>query len=228
MSFNETYNPNDYHSTWENQETGITGTHSTPTATYFGPATRASYDEAQWALTVPVTHEIYLDPAHPSDRQRKIGEPAFFKPSSDGYHLGPALAILHSIPAAREALLAQEYVLDDYGYNDRWWSGEKIEASRITDITENDGTGEIVVGPEPSQVVMEVQRLMAFLDRTTRGYGSVDSLAKMDEVSELLQGGRWSSVGLIDVSHADFLGRAASYFLQEMVLRYYKTLQHGR
>lgn len=210
MSLHET---TDYHSSWENQETGITGTHSTPTAPYFGPATRASYEEAQWALTVPVTHEIYLDPAHPSDRQRKVGEPAFFKPSSDGYHLGPALAILHSIPAAREALLAPEYVLDDYGYNDRWWSGEKIEASRITDITENEGVGEIVAEPELSEVVTEVQRLMAFLDRTTRSYGSVDSLAKMDEVSELLQGGMWPSVKSIEVLMLIFLaGQLTTFF----------------
>lgn len=175
---------------WGDQETGITGTHTTPTAPYFGPATRSSYDPTDWALTTtaPVTHEIYLDPAHPSDRQRKEGEPAFFKPSSDGYHLGPALAIFHSIPAARNALLVPGCVLDDYGCNEGWWSGQPIEASRITNVVENDGSEE--VKPEPTEVIVEVQRLMAFLDRTKRGYGCVDSLAKMRTVYEELQGGR--------------------------------------
>ncbi|KAF8428612.1 hypothetical protein EV426DRAFT_585045 [Tirmania nivea] len=187
MKFGDNYNP-DY-SAWGNQETGITGTHSTPTAPTFGPATRPTYDSSQWALTtIPATREIYIDPAHPSDRQRKEGEPAFFKPSSDGFHLGPALAIFHSIPAAREALLAPQCVVDDYGYNERWWSGEKIEGPRITNIIDHEGTDEMVAEPEPSEVVLEVQRLIAFLDRTMRGYGSVDSLAKMQDVYEQLQG----------------------------------------
>lgn len=194
MSLDDNYNSSDYDTRWGPQETGITGTHSTPTAPHFGPATRASYEESQWALTtLPVAHEIYLDPTHPSDRQRKDTEPAFFKPSSDGFHLGPALAILHSIPAAREALLAPHLAIDDYGYNERWWSGERIEASRITNIIETEGTEEVMAQPESSEVVIEVQRLMAFLDRTMRGYGSVDSLAKLPEVNEHLQGGKLGS-----------------------------------
>jgi len=48
-----------------------------------------------------------------------------------------------------------------------------------------------VAEPKPSEVILEVQRLMAFLDRTMRGYGSVDSLAKMQGVYEQLQGGKW-------------------------------------
>ena len=190
MSLADNYNSSDF-PVWGGQETGITGTHSTPTAPTFGPATRPTYDPSQWALTtIPATREIYVDPPHPSDRQRKEGEPAFFKPSSDGFHLGPALAIFHSIPTAREALLAPQYVIDDYGYNERWWSGEKIEGSRITNIADHDGTEEMVAEPEPSEVVLEVQRLMAFLDRTMRGYGSVDSLARMQDVYEQLQGGK--------------------------------------
>ncbi|KAF8463658.1 hypothetical protein BDZ91DRAFT_731373 [Kalaharituber pfeilii] len=188
LSLETDYN-NDYDSRWGNQETGITGAHSTPAPPYFGPATRPSYDPEKWAVaTIPVTHEIYLDPVHPGDRQRKDKEPAFFKPSSDGYNLGPALAILHSIPAARTALLAPIRVLDDYGYNERWWSGESIEASRISTIVENE-----VPEPDPSEVVVEVQRLMAFLDNTKRGYGSVDSLAKMHSVYEEQQGEQLSS-----------------------------------
>ena len=184
MSLSDNYQP-DFDNRWSQQESGITGTHSTPTEPYFGPATRQEYDPSEWAMTATrTTHEIYLDPANPQDRMRKAGEPTFFKPSENGYHLGPALAILHSIPAAREALIMPNTVLEDYGHNERWWSGEAIETSRITTVIEGDAPDK----KQPSEVIVEVQRLMAFLDNTIRGYGSVDSLAKMRSVYEEQQG----------------------------------------
>lgn len=99
-----------------------------------------------------------------------------------GYNIGPALSIFHSIPLAKRAMLLPEQVLEEYGYNDRWWSGEAIEAPRIVNL-ESDR-----VGPEIGDVVVETQRLMAFLECTNRAYGSVDSLAKLPSMPESQEG----------------------------------------
>ena len=106
-------------------------------------------------------------------------------------------------------------MIDDYGYNERWWSGEKIEGSRITNIIDHEGTEEMIAEPEPSEVVLEVQRLMAFLDRTMRGYGSVDSLAKMQDVYEQLQGGKWDPLFGLRI-------RAISNILTDQVPSFFK------
>lgn len=158
------------------QETGITGTHTSPTNPNFRDAESSQkYDPSQWALTTTQTVEIFLEPS-PVDRKRLLGEPAFLKPFNTGTNLSAALTILHSIPIAREALLAREYCHSDYGHADQWWNGQNIRMLRIINV--DDETSRI-----PEEFV-ETQRLMAFLDQTTRAYGSIESLATMQGIQD--------------------------------------------
>ncbi|KAL7273778.1 hypothetical protein RUND412_003355 [Rhizina undulata] len=166
------------------QETGITGTHTSPTNPYFGPAPPdREYDPGQWALTTTQTHEIYLDPA-PVDRRRLPGEPAFLKPAAPGQNLHAAITILHSIPLAREKLLMRDRILPDYGQDGQWWNGRKIQASRIINLADD----EMPAWSDVPDEIAEVQRIMAFLDQTKRAYGSVESLANISSIKDTSSG----------------------------------------
>lgn len=156
------------------QETGITGTHTSPTNPNFRDAVPGrEYDSNQWALTTTQTHEIFLPPS-PVDRKRQPGEPVFLKPTNSGSsNLSAAFTILHSIPSAREALLARNYCRSDYGHDDQWWDGQNIRILRIINVDD-----------EESQIpeeLVEVQRLIAFLDQSTRAYGSAEGIATIGD-----------------------------------------------
>jgi len=144
----------------------------------FGPANRAHYDTAKWALTLAghQAEEIHLHP-EPVERKRPKGSPAFFKPSPTGHRLPALLKILHAIPMAREALLNRSYLLPDYGHDKDWWDGTAIKHLRIVNL---DLEGKQVNNDD---IVYETQRLMAFLDDTKRAYGSAEVLANIDSIS---------------------------------------------
>lgn len=144
----------------------------------FGPANRAHYETAKWAMTVagPQAEEIHLNP-EPVDRKRPEGSPAFLKPSADGHRLPALLKILHAIPMARDALLNRSYTLPDYGHDKDWWDGTAIRHLRIVNL---DLEGNQV---NRDDIIYETQRLMAFLDDTKRAYGSADVLANMGKMS---------------------------------------------
>lgn len=150
------------------QETGVTNT----STVQFGPASREYYDTNKWALTThSSTHEIVLDP-DPADRRRLPGEPPCLRPFSSGRYLAPILTILHSIPLAREALLCRDYVAQDYGYDDEWWSGGVVRVPSVVELAKID------TSPYYDEIIYETQRLMAFLDKTHRSYGSVEGVAR--------------------------------------------------
>ena len=155
------------------QEMGVTDA----TGTHFGPATEAYYDNEKWAMTAARSHaqEILHNP-DPPFRKREPGAPAFLKPSPAGHYIPSLVTILHSIPIAREALLARDCTLSDYGTGEEWWDGVPIETPRVVTIDDlsND--------TEKWDVVFECQRLMAFLDRTERAYGSTDVLANTEGI----------------------------------------------
>ncbi|PWW78139.1 hypothetical protein C7212DRAFT_183374 [Tuber magnatum] len=159
------------------QETGITGTRTSPATSYLQPANPGrEYNPQDWALTT--THEIFLDPG-PSERKRKPGDPAFLRPANSGSNVATLLTVLHGIPAARESMLARDCLDRDYGHDDQWWNGQQIRILRVTN-TSDEETGE----PEITEGVIEVQRLMAFLDGTMRAYGSVESLTMIPGYQE--------------------------------------------
>lgn len=142
---------------------------------HFGPATRDSYDESSWGMTVinsSVREEI-ISP-DPEDRQRNADEPAFLRPSREALYVGGFLTILHSIPLAREALLLRDKVIPDYGHDAQWWNGQPIITPRIVSL--DDPYAE---EKDWDDILYETQRLIAFLDSTRRAFGSTDALASL-------------------------------------------------
>jgi hypothetical protein len=152
---------------------------------HFGPANRPSYEESSWAMVSAsgnaAVHEVFPDP-EASNRRRGQSQPAFLKPSLDEHRLASILTIYHEIPLAREIFLDRENLLDDYGHNPEWWAGKPIEVrSTVMSYDDNDSDRRQL---EIEEVTYELQRLMAFLDRTERSYGSVEPLANLDAISK--------------------------------------------
>ena len=143
----------------------------------FGPATRDHYDASKWALTYPAAQnqEILLNP-EPHDRKRQPNTPAFFKTPSTGHSLSALIKILHAIPMAREALINRNRILQDYGHEKDWWDGTPVKVLRVVNV---DAGGRKI---NEDDVIYEAQRLMAFLDRTDRAYGSTNVLAGLDGI----------------------------------------------
>lgn len=153
------------------QENGVTGA-----GHQFGPAQGEYHDTKRWAMTVSkaTATEVAENPP-PADRQRQQGEPAFLRASHHTRFGGIAalLTIYHSIPLARESLLLPKYDQLNYGYDSQWWMGHGIEAPKIISLDENGAR------QDRDDMLIEIQRLMAFLDGTNRSYASVDALADM-------------------------------------------------
>jgi hypothetical protein len=160
MSLNPNFGP---------QESGVTSTNNA----HFGRATRETYEESAWAVTVfnPTTREMVISP-DPQDRRRIDGEPAFLRMSQEHQYLGGLLTILHSIPLAREALLLRPRVLREYGYDQQWWNGQSVNLPKAMSL-EDTGADD----RDWDDILYESQRLMAFLDSTERAFGSPDALA---------------------------------------------------
>jgi hypothetical protein len=160
------------------QESGVTNTNQV----HFGPATRTEYETANWAM-VPMgksaVREILNDP-EPAERKRDItsGTPAFLKPSTENNRLGALITIYSQIPLIREIFLprAGQDTAPNYGSDKEWWTGKAIDIPQVF--------GEDVT--PPSEVAMELQRLMAFLEKTERSYGSAEALANLSDVQREL------------------------------------------
>ncbi|PLB35793.1 uncharacterized protein BDW47DRAFT_133284 [Aspergillus candidus] len=156
------------------QETGVMSSNQN-----FNRATRDHYDEGEWAMTLfnSSAQEIIISP-DPTDRKRAANEPAFLRPSQDGLHLGGLLTIFHSIPLAREALLYRNRLLSNYGHDSQWWNGQPISLPKIVSLQDApDGD------TDWDDIIYETQRVVAFLDSTTRAFGSVDALASLKSMS---------------------------------------------
>lgn len=144
------------------QESGVTAAEGAQ----FGPANREYYDTELWALTLPsaISREISIDP-DPELRRRIDDTPRFLRPGPEADHFPAFLTILHSIPIAREELLWRDRVAPDYGNDSQWWNGQPA----LTTLEQAEAPWE--------DAVHETQRLMAFLDRSQRAFGSADVLS---------------------------------------------------
>lgn len=155
------------------QETGVT----TADKPYFGPA-REYPDTSNWQMTVSkaTAKEIPLDP-EPIERRRPLATPAFLRPTPYGHRLPGLVKILHTIPAAREALLSRSCIQSDYGSDSDWWNGGTIGLPH----TIYEGAQ---MAASEKEIIYEAQRLMALLDKTDRSYGSSDALAILSGLRE--------------------------------------------
>ncbi|KAL8933923.1 MAG: hypothetical protein Q9216_006156 [Gyalolechia sp. 2 TL-2023] len=145
---------------------------------YFGPAKGEYHDTHNWIMTTSksTAKEILLNP-EPKDRRRQSHTPAFLRPSPAGHRLPGVVKILHTIPAAREALLSRNSIQKDYGYQNEWWDGVPVESPQIIHSEEDPYAPKV-------EVIHESQRLMAFLDETERAYGSSEALTTIPGIRE--------------------------------------------
>jgi hypothetical protein len=174
------------------QESGVTNTNEVR----FGPATRNEYETSNWAM-VPMgksaVREILNDP-EPAERKRDIALdiPAFLKPSTENNRLGALITIYSQIPLIREIFLPRvpQDTAPNYGHDKEWWTGKAIDVPQVfgEDMT------------PPSEVTMELQRLMAFLDKTERSYGSAEALANLSDVQRELAAGKASDSHLLEAA----------------------------
>lgn len=84
------------------------------------------------------------------------------------------MTIYHEIPLLREVFLNRGVTQANYGHDNEWWAGKAIEVPYLS-------------GSEPDEreeLTYELQRLMAFLDKTDRSYGSTDALANLSAVKK--------------------------------------------
>jgi hypothetical protein len=155
------------------QENGVTQGNA-----HFGPAkSDYNYDSGQWAMTAYASSREVIDHPPPSKRRRVDGTPAFLRGSKETGYLAPLLTIYHNIPLAREALLMPTLNVHAYAHDSSWWSGTTDENNKAIS---SDNTTQI--DQNQRNLLTEVQCLMAFLDKTTRAYGSVDALADLQAV----------------------------------------------
>lgn len=151
---------------------------------HFGPANRESYDQGNWAMVPSGGHETKLQASSTASERKRTpeGAPAFMIQgySSHGQHnLGGLLTILHEIPLARNILLSLGEPQATYGYNREWWNGQEILPEHIQAKL---ASGELRWGEQNESLPnleAEIHRIMAFLDATDRGYGTVSVLADM-------------------------------------------------
>lgn len=150
----------------------------------FGPANRNHYDARDWAVTTsttreqPFTEEILPDVNAPM-RKHHGYEPRFLKPSLAGDYLSSFLTIAHAIPLAREALLASKYDLMSYGQDADWWRGHAINLSTITTDDVNIESISSASMHISRNYIIEMQRLMAFLDSSDRSYACTEGLLRL-------------------------------------------------
>lgn len=152
------------------QQSGVLSAGET-SGQYFGPATRTDYEESEWALTR--YQRVEMDPKA-SQRARKPNAPVFLRQRVENlnHRIGGILTVFNEIPAARNALLHTGQLSNNYGNSKDWWCGGVIN----TDVTVAAGDGEAVVSyPKWHE---ELHRLVAFMNFTTRSYGTADILAQ--------------------------------------------------
>ena len=150
----------------------------TQTGGQFGPARPGyNYEPSNWALTTYSTSREIIEHPPPSKRRRLGDAPAFLRDSKETCYLGSLLTIYHNIPLAREALLMSALKVHAYAHDNSWWSGATDENTKALSTDHS-----LHIDQNERNLLTEVQCLMAFLDRTTRAYGSVDALADLQAI----------------------------------------------
>ena len=155
----------------QEQESGVTDSRAV-----FGPAQRDTYD-GNWEMVLSTKSTSQSSEPEPASRKRDFGAPAFLRTGKGNHCLGALFTIYHEIPLLREMFLDRLNVLPSYGGSNEWWTGKPIELSvhsEEEDLYESE-----------TEFKHELQRLMAFLDKTDRSYGSVDVLANTQVVRDL-------------------------------------------
>ncbi|KAI1342667.1 hypothetical protein F5Y15DRAFT_373540 [Xylariaceae sp. FL0016] len=169
------------------QEAGIV---ESDLSKHFGPANRPEYDSEQWAM-VPTKVDAQAtfsdSEPPPSKRKRCEDSPSFLRQTKDYHRIGSLLTIYHKIPLARNILLQLGPHPRTYGHNTEWWRGQAIlKAETLAALTRGDPISNADSYPD---FIEEVHRLLGFLDRTDRSYGTADTVVESDAIDS--SHGRW-------------------------------------
>jgi hypothetical protein len=156
-----------------NQESGVVDG-SGASRPFFGPATEQYYDNAAWAMVPATKSNEYIPDANFFQQGRESDEPPFIKPTPNQYYLPALLTILHTVPLFRNAFLAPQVSLENYWLGEDWWKGTGSAVARTVDSASGAGSSYEL------DLLYEMQRLMAFLDKTDRSYVSLNSLFQLD------------------------------------------------
>ncbi|KAF4450854.1 hypothetical protein F53441_6077 [Fusarium austroafricanum] len=165
--------------TMPEHESGITGP-SEPAAPQFGPANREIYEASSWAMVPTGPIQDNSNEVAASKRKRTPGAPAMLvinSPQRGNHRLGGLLTIMHEIPIARNVLLSIGSPAATYGHNSDWWRGQEILAPEVLQKMAKEQSWDHGAYTSSTAFEDEVHRLMAFLDSTERGYGSITVLA---------------------------------------------------
>ncbi|KFZ24563.1 hypothetical protein V502_00948 [Pseudogymnoascus sp. VKM F-4520 (FW-2644)] len=147
---------------------------------HFGPANKPTYDENQWGMVRGNSSVGFQEPFFPDpdaiDRKREDSMPAFLKPSAENNRLAAILTICHEIPLTREILLDRINLIPNYGNDPGWWAGKAIKLPDAAIPESNDVNWGLPTPQDYDEFIREIQRLMAFLDKSDRSYGSAEPL----------------------------------------------------
>ncbi len=90
------------------------------------------------------------------------------------------MSIYHKIALVRNIFLSHPGSARTYGHNSEWWKGQPILKPEVLETMMREET---VPGMDGRPVFgEELHRLMAFLDKTDRSYGTVDSLIETEPI----------------------------------------------
>ena len=147
----------------------------------FGPANRSYYDPAKWAVTHPKSGVQEITPEiSPGDRRRAAEEPVMMKPLTSDGDLPSLIAILGSIPGAFNLICSTMPLSNDYPYDASWWQGSSATVSSSSQAPNNDDNFK-----SAEELLAETQKLMAFIESTSRAYGSVEVLSSLKLLQQI-------------------------------------------
>ncbi|KAK9355513.1 hypothetical protein V1523DRAFT_344783 [Lipomyces doorenjongii] len=161
----------------------------------FGPATQDFYNTDQWGMMAlsgdPNTNQ---NPFDLGSSRREPEVPPVLRPCEQARNLAPLLMILHSIPLSRSALLLfGKQLVKDYGIASRWWDKELIFVPEFAESPQKQEDLQRIL------LLLECQRIMAFLDITSR---SGRTYASIENLVYALSAGQET---YMDLAHSDFI-----------------------
>jgi hypothetical protein len=154
-----------------------------------GPAPREYYENKSTALILhpaasgsggasTASSEVVPD-AEAEHRKHEAGKPRFVKHISNSGYLAEFLTICHEIAGVREAMLMRDFVRSSYGEHPEWWKGHPIKTPRVVNTESGDAAADAEAGKD-DDLIVETQRLIAFLDASDRAYATLSTELQTD------------------------------------------------
>lgn len=162
------------------QESGVVDLQGRTTTANRDDAQQNHYDPNQWSMTLtnqPARSTQSVTEMFPEvdikQRRHHDQVPRFLRPLSAADYLPNLLTIGYSIPLLRDLWLSASSTVSEYGHNPEWWRGAEINVPKVINMDNGSQAG----SGQPDDILLEYQRLMAFMDLSKRLYASPQALA---------------------------------------------------